>query len=393
MRALLATLLILAAACSTSTKGAADAPGDPGPGDVPATDAPTDTSIDTLPDAPTSDVPDAPEVPSPPAFQEFPWTIVPATVQGFLCDEAADPLKAPDKTTIHCRMEGADFTKGGMAGPKDSLVIWAYNLAEGPQLAGILERFKEIQAGTAPEPLPDLILASELDRGFERTGRKNVARDLAEALGMYYVFAVEFVELANDAGAGTQTALCEHGDAMLSRYPLGNVQSMRFARQLSWYRAPDFPNPDQPRLGGRTSVIADVKVGDAAVLHAVSVHLESGGDGTERTAQAAEAATAARAQALPSVIGGDMNTGLYFADVQGQSETPLDPTVPELTSRGFIDAHASLPGDQRVTSPGDGFVLDLIFGHDVTFSYPGIGSVDRWATLSDHLPVWATATP
>ena len=44
----------------------------------------------------------------------------------------------------------------------------------------------------------DIILANELDDGCVRSGGKMVAREIAEALGMNYVYGLEFIELANE---------------------------------------------------------------------------------------------------------------------------------------------------------------------------------------------------
>jgi len=41
----------------------------------------------------------------------------------------------------------------------------------------------------------DLILLNEVDLGTKRTDYRDVARELAHALGMNYVFGVEFVEV------------------------------------------------------------------------------------------------------------------------------------------------------------------------------------------------------
>jgi hypothetical protein len=41
----------------------------------------------------------------------------------------------------------------------------------------------------------DIILLNEVDLGMKRTDYRDVARDLAHALGMNYVFGVEFVEV------------------------------------------------------------------------------------------------------------------------------------------------------------------------------------------------------
>src|SRR6185295_978707 len=115
---------------------------------------------------------------------------------------------------------------------------------------------------------------SEVDRGCQRTQFRNVARDYARALGYFYVYATEFVELPGDRGATGpyDPPLCEHGNAIVSRYPLGNVRAIRHAAQRSWYTPPEFPDPDEPRLGGRIAITADARIGDRLV-RLYSLHL------------------------------------------------------------------------------------------------------------------------
>ncbi|MFT5681305.1 MAG: endonuclease/exonuclease/phosphatase family metal-dependent hydrolase [Myxococcota bacterium] len=126
-------------------------------------------------------------------------------------------------------------------------------------------------------------------------------------------------------------------------------------------------------------------------LHLTAVHLASGlADQDVRTAQAAETVAANAGATGPVIIGGDTNAGLYIADLSSGQDS--DGVSQAWLSAGYDDAHASLPVEERATAPEYGFVLDLIFGHGVDFSAPGICSGGDCAGLSDHYPVWATAT-
>jgi endonuclease/exonuclease/phosphatase family metal-dependent hydrolase len=354
---------------------------DPGPRDAatdgPAADAPPDGNESDVPGDPGDDgtvpyafVPLVPTVPAPdPAVR--------------LCAEAADPVGAPDKVFIDCPVEAGRFAPEPVA-PADALLVMAYNLERGVHLDD------QVAAIQAMDPRPDVILASELDRGCGRSDGRHVARDLAEALEMDWAFAVEFVELRTvDGDPPDYVAECEHGNAILSRYPLGNVRALRHATQAPWYFDPGTPG-DQPRLGGRVAVLADVDAGNG-IVHLASLHLESAVGDAERTAQAAEIAAATARLPHPVLVGGDLNAGLYFLDVQ-QGGT-VDPTVAALTTAGFVDAHQGLPYEARVTAPGYAFVLDLILGRGLGFRDPTVGSATPWDTLSDHRPVWVTAAP
>jgi endonuclease/exonuclease/phosphatase family metal-dependent hydrolase len=375
MRREIRTLLaaVLATGCTATTMN-------------PSNDAGMDTSADDAPtsDAPTADAPTADALPF--AFDPYPALAAwPDPVTDRLCDEAANPVDAADTTFVHCRTEGDDFTTT-TAPPKDRLVVLAFNMERGIHLD---DQIRQLTDGTSA-PASDVLLLSELDRGCPRSGYRNVAEDLARALGLHVVFATEFVELEPDPSDATRwRAVCEHGNALLSRYPIGNVRAVRHATQRSWYTPPGAP-ADEPRLGGRIAIHADIQVGDR-YLHVAALHLESSGDMSIRTAQAAEAAEEGLAQPWPVVMGGDLNAGLYFVDVQ--EGVPTDPTVMELTNRGYVDAHGALPYEQRITDPDMSFILDLILGRNADFLAPGVGDGPTWDGLSDHRPVWATVAP
>ena len=188
-----------------------------------------------------------------------------------LCADAAAPDDASDTTFIDCEMEGASFSTEEPSA-KDELVVLAYNILRGFEVDGQLEM---IRSGI-DFPVPDILLLSEVDRGCARTDFRNIAREYAEGLGYHYVYATEFLELPGDRGPSGpyDPPVCEHGNAIVSRYPLGNVRQIRHAQNRSWYMPPGTPNPDEPRLGGRITIAADAKIGTRLVRIYV-LHLES----------------------------------------------------------------------------------------------------------------------
>ncbi len=302
-----------------------------------------------------------------------------------LCAEAAAPDAAEDPVFVDCRVEGADF-----ADPEAPLaneaVVMAWNIERGFRIEEQLERILDDPA----VPVPDILLLSEVDRGCERTDFRNVARDFAEALGMNAVFATEFVELPGDRGlAGPyDPPLCEHGNAILSRWPVGNVRGIRHRSQHVWYTPPGFPNPDEPRLGGRIAVAADVRI-EGGVLRVYSVHLESTVSSVEkRVDQALELVEDARNVAHPVVIGGDFNTFEYLFNLLAGFPTA---TFVPYEAEGFRDAHLALPIAERTTTrdPGNQ-IIDLVFTRGAIVRDPGVCSFDVCGGLSDHVPVWAT---
>ncbi|MDO8616999.1 MAG: endonuclease/exonuclease/phosphatase family protein [Dehalococcoidia bacterium] len=315
-------------------------------------------------------------------FAEFPWQAqLPDPRSHRLC--AAGGGRPASAAGGDCALEGASFIRAE-APPGDEIVVLAYNVERGFRAAAQVEALRR----DAALPAADILLLSEVDRGCSRTGYRNVAADYARALGMCYVFGVEFVELPRRCGAGGRIAApCEHGNVILSRYPLGNVRLIRHAASVSWRRRMvPLLRLGEPRLGGRVALAADVKIGER-YLHVYSVHFESGRrHGGYRLAQAVELAADAAARPFGAVIGGDMNTGGYLADLRDGAGHKA--ATRALLERGFVDAHSRLaPADRATTQSG--VAIDLIFGNGDFFTDAGIGSPAVWGGLSDHLPVWA----
>ena len=279
------------------------------------------------------------------------------------------------------------------AAPSGEIVLYAYNVERGLRLDDQLRAF----AGDAGMPSPDVVLISEADRGCSRSGNRNVAREYARALGMCYVYGVEFLELPRFWGpGGSVRRRCEHGNAIVSRFPLGNVRLLRHRRTRSWHSTVQrILHVGQPRLGGRAALAADVRIGER-LLRVYSVHFDSGHRGhgssspdAHREAQARELIEDASGLGRDVVIGGDMNVGRYLGSRRdGEQE---DPTARALVEAGYEDAHAALPRGERVTTDS-GVAIDLIFGRGVRFTGSGVGPREVWGGLSDHLPVWTRVT-
>ena len=335
------------------------------------------------------------------SWQEFLWQKEePDPTRDRLCTRSCAP------THLDCRIEGANFTRQHAA-PKDEIVLCAYNVERGRRLDDQLRAF----AGDSGVPSPDVLLINEADRGCTRSGKRNVARDYAREFGMCYVYGVEFIELPRFFGPdGSIRRRCEHGNAIVSRFPLGNVRLIRHKRARSWHSAVQrVLHIGQPRLGGRVALAADVRIGEQT-LRAYSVHFDSptllsriearasswrtlsrlGGRGSRdseayREAQVGELIEDASGLSQGVVIGGDMNVIRYL-----RSDEP-EPATGALLEAGYADAHAALPAGERATTDS-GWAIDLIFGRGVRFTAAGVGPRAFWGGLSDHLPVWARVT-
>lgn len=301
-----------------------------------------------------------------------------------LCDPVDEAAPGFDPRVITCRVDTFRFAPETVPAPDGPLTVMAFNIERGLKLDALLAAF---DAGDLP--VPDLWLASELDRGCSRTQGRDVTREIAEHLGMDAVFGVEFVELARGTGAGGSIdAPCEHGNAIFSRFPLGNVENRFHAQNLSWYQPPDDRDGGEPRLGGRSFVVGDARVGDRWV-RLVSLHFESSPRSWQgiQASQAAEAAEAGLEAGGPALVGGDTNFAVYTLDVDRADGAILDAGAAEIVERGYIDSHAGLDLEVRGTSSG--LVIDLIFGSGVRFDNPAVCPRALCDGLSDHQAVWA----
>ena len=302
----------------------------------------------------------------------------------FLCRESADPDRAREPSRIDCALEQGRFAPPGPAPPSE-LRVMAYNLERGLRLDEQIDAFAR---GALPRP--DVLFVSEADRGCGRTRGRNVARDLARALAMDYVFAVEFVELPRFGGAGGRLdRACEHGNAILSRYPLRDPRALPHATSHRWFEGPLSPWRawGEPRLGRRTALHARLELGRGRTLDAYSLHLDDGvARDAARAAQVGEVLADARKRAGTVLIGGDLNLLPYAMGLA--LGRPVDPASAALAASGIVDAHAVLPLSRRPTCGP--LVLDLILSNRDAFTGPEVCDVRRCGGLSDHAPVWAS---
>ena len=271
-------------------------------------------------------------------------------LSGFFSEPA---LNADD---IH-RIDGEPDREAASA-PADTLTLVSWNLAYGRKC----ERHADVLVSLEP----DVCLLQEVDVGCRRSGFRNVARWLADALQMNWLFAGEFQEI----GQGRPGAAALTGQAILSRYALSAPAVLPFPHQarLRW-RA----NPWQPRRGARMALRAET-----AGLRVYTAHIESGKNDAFRRKQLAHLAAEEEATATactPLVVAGDFNCG-PFGHV---------PMLDMLHDRGFADALNGDPHNRR-TSVGRRHALDWIFVRQLAVSSGGV--VARHSG-SDHFPVWA----
>jgi endonuclease/exonuclease/phosphatase family metal-dependent hydrolase len=223
----------------------------------------------------------------------------------------------------------------------------AYNVRMGFGLDG---RFDPgALATTIRRQRPDLVLLSEVDRGWFVNGGHDGLQLIADRLGMRAIFAPAADQL--------------WGDALLTRLPVVSFRS--------------HPLPRHGASTGAEALAAVVRVGDRE-LGVVGTHLQPP-PGRDPVAQAR--ATAGLAAELgrerPVVVGGDLNT------------EPGDPAFQALLDSGLLDAFAAVRPLRTSTADDPSKQIDHVLVS------PGIAATEVDAPrsiASDHLAVAVTLT-
>ena len=197
----------------------------------------------------------------------------------------------------------------------------------------------------------DVILLSEVDLGVKRTDYRDIAKELAHALGMNYAFGVEFVEVDRLEDLGLEPVTLDdpaltrqlndqlrpdparyrglEGNVILSRYPIRNARTVRLPVCHDWFETELAATSAlekgkrlaanklflarierEVRRGGRMALIADLTIpglpGETATV--VSVHLENKCMPACRAKQMDALLAAIRDVDHPLILGGDLNT-------------------------------------------------------------------------------------
>lgn len=208
----------------------------------------------------------------------------------------------PLATSVLTKAESESFARNE-ATARDEYRVVGWNLERGIQYEGQLEALKNHEYLVRS----DLLLLTETDVGMARSGNRHIARDLARELGMYYAFAPCYVNLSKGAGieydVEAENELGLHGNAILSRYPLHNVRSVRLKN------GKDKMAGREKRLGQQTALVAEVAFPGKTVT-AVSVHLDAQSSQPHRRDQMRDVLDGLTDD-HPVIIGGDWNTTTY----------------------------------------------------------------------------------
>jgi endonuclease/exonuclease/phosphatase family metal-dependent hydrolase len=195
-----------------------------------------------------------------------------------------------------------DFSRGpAPARTRYRFVAW--NLERGLELDGQLEAFRsDPYLCTA-----DVLLLTETDVGMARSQNRDVAQEIARELGFHYAFLPCYLNLSKGAGreyySEGKNELGLHGNAILSRYPLGKVRAIRLKNGT------DKMAGREKRLGSQAAVVAEIEFPNHR-LTAVCAHLDANSSQRHRAAQM-RAILDGLDTNLSVVLGGDWNTSTY----------------------------------------------------------------------------------
>ncbi len=175
----------------------------------------------------------------------------------------------------------------------------------------------------------DILTLDEVDLGCARAGNRDVAADLARALGLHAAWAPLFLEttIGRDddplTAAGRENEEGLFGIAVLSRWPIGEA------------RLVELPSPRQlqfelERMIGRHAALVVEVLRPGAPFVAVAAHLEVHRTREHRTAQVRAIMAALAGEKRPIVLAGDFNThtfdrGLWHSALHGASALMLLP--------------------------------------------------------------------
>jgi endonuclease/exonuclease/phosphatase family metal-dependent hydrolase len=207
-------------------------------------------------------------------------------------------------TRVLAGVERGDRAPAAVPAPRErALRAAAWNIQRGARL-------DDLRRAVLAPPFAetDLLLLSEVDLGLARSGNRNVARELAEALGMSYAFGASYLALTDDFGddaAGRENTLALAGAAILSRYPIRRVENIDLPEVRDKFHS------SEKRLGKKRALLAEIALPDGP-LAVAACHLDSNASPSQRAQQLGGVLdSVARSGIGRALVGGDFNTSSY----------------------------------------------------------------------------------
>eukprot|EP00775_Hariotina_reticulata_P004582 gene4582-4836_t len=145
-----------------------------------------------------------------------------------------------------------------------------WNIERGYKLDLIIQQLKQADA--------DILSLQEVDIGCERSGYRDTGKEIAQALGLNYIFVCEFQELHSPLRDASSQGGGVHGNAILTKYDLIKWDVIEHSHHpIDWNLDPALqPHPlaaREPRKGRRLSLAADIATPQGP-LRVYCCHLE-----------------------------------------------------------------------------------------------------------------------
>lgn len=201
---------------------------------------------------------------------------------------------------------GENFSKSRAADVTDATVsVLAWNIERGNVFDGIVSALRTHDDLFGR----DVLMLTELDHGMARSGNRFVARELAKALELNYVFAPVYIALQKGSGVESQVegenTSSIHGLALFSKWPIRNAHAIPLpnGKDKMWGK--------EKRLGWLRTLIADIEH-PSGTFRAVTVHLDAHCSRAHRREQMKIILDHLETlPPLPTMIGGDWNTTTF----------------------------------------------------------------------------------
>ena len=291
------------------------------------------------------------------SFRALPGLLIATMILSFKMDQAQT-----DKRQTNSLLESG-AAQQIVQTRSNQFTFVSYNIRwrSGKELEQIINWLRE-RRGSAPM----IVGLQEVDRAKPRSGNFNNAKQIANALGMYYAWAAP----ASAAGDKPTVAEEETGAELLSPYPITDVTRIVL------------PNPG-PAGRQRIAIAATLTVGETSI-RVYSVHSETRLPIAKKIEQLQAVLRDLERfpKGTPAAVLGDFNTWELPA-VEGTRKL--------FTDAGFI---TPLPDDEstfyrKALMFDVKLKLDWIWLRGFT---PQSYGIDHNLTVSDHFPVWTVVT-